>query len=186
MPAEHRTLWGWHCLTDDWARRVVAGAGIRRGALVLDIGAGTGALTSLLVEAGARVVAFELHPGRAAWLREHFAGAPVRVVQADVGDLRLPRRPFHVVASPPFAQTSSVLRRLLSPGSQLVTAQIVLQRDAARRWERGEVGGGGRWERRYWLEVPMLVPRSAFVPRPNVDAAVLAVSRRVTAGRRSP
>jgi len=186
VPAEHRTPWGWHCLTEDWAGRVVAEAGIRRGALVLDIGAGTGALTSQLVEAGARVVAFELHPGRAARLRERFAGAPVRVVQADVGDLRLPRRPFYVVANPPFGQTTPVLRRLLSPGSQLVAAQIVLQRDAAKRWERGEVGGCGRWEGRFWLDVSMLVPRSAFVPRPTVDAAVLAVRRRGLGGRCSP
>jgi 16S rRNA A1518/A1519 N6-dimethyltransferase RsmA/KsgA/DIM1 with predicted DNA glycosylase/AP lyase activity len=54
--------WGWHRLADEWAARVVAAAAVGPGELVLDIGAGTGALTGPLVRAGARVVAVELHP----------------------------------------------------------------------------------------------------------------------------
>ena len=84
--------------------RVVADAGVRPGDLVLDIGAGTGAVTAPLVAAGARVIAVELHPERVAMLRERFAGDDVTVVRADVADLRLPRRPFRVVANPPFAR----------------------------------------------------------------------------------
>ncbi|KGM16614.1 hypothetical protein [Actinotalea fermentans] len=42
--------------------------------------------------AGARVIALELHPGRAATLRERFTDAGVVVVQADARDLLLPRR----------------------------------------------------------------------------------------------
>jgi 16S rRNA A1518/A1519 N6-dimethyltransferase RsmA/KsgA/DIM1 with predicted DNA glycosylase/AP lyase activity len=46
-------------------RPVVAGADIRPGELVYDLGAGDGALTGPLLAAGARVIAMELHPGRA-------------------------------------------------------------------------------------------------------------------------
>jgi 23S rRNA (adenine-N6)-dimethyltransferase len=63
-----RRAWGWHRLADHWAARIVAEAGVRPGELVLDIGAGEGALTGHLVRAGARVVAVELHPVRAARL----------------------------------------------------------------------------------------------------------------------
>ena len=44
----------------DWARRMVALAGVGPGDLVLDIGAGRGALTAPLVRAGTRVVAIEI------------------------------------------------------------------------------------------------------------------------------
>ncbi len=101
--------WGWHRLAPAWADRLVADASVAPGDLVLDIGAGTGALTAPLVAAGARVVAVELHPGRAAALRRRFAGADVTVVRADAADLRLPRRPFRVVANPPFGVTTAVL-----------------------------------------------------------------------------
>ena len=90
------------------------------------MGAGTGALTGLLVASGARVVAVELHVSRASALRAAFCASPVTVVVADAADLRLPRRPFRVVANPPFAITTALLKRLTAPGSRLVRADLVV------------------------------------------------------------
>jgi hypothetical protein len=47
--------------------------------LVIDIGAGGGAITAQLLDQGAQVIAVELHPGRAAALRRRFAGTPPRL-----------------------------------------------------------------------------------------------------------
>jgi 23S rRNA (adenine-N6)-dimethyltransferase len=177
VSAYGRGTWGWHRLAPAWADRLVADAGLTPGDLVLDIGAGTGAITAPLVAAGARVIAVELHPGRAAALRRCFAGDGVVVVHADAADLRLPRRPFRVVASVPFAQTTAVLGRLLAPGSRLVRADVVVQRAAARRWAEGRAPGAGRWARDYALGVGRRVPRQAFTPPPKVDCAVLHIER---------
>jgi 23S rRNA (adenine-N6)-dimethyltransferase len=182
VPASARVAWGWHRLTDTWADTIVAEAGIRPGELVIDIGAGTGVLTAALLRARARVIAVELHPERVAQLRRRF-GAPVRVVCADASDLRLPRQPFRVVANPPFAVTTQLVRRLLAPGSRLVAADLVLQRAAARRWVDGEARGRNRWQRDYALRLGRRVPRTAFTPRPAVDATMLLVRRRSYAGR---
>lgn len=143
---------------------------MRCGDLVLDIGAGDGALTAPLVEIGARVIAFELHPGRAAALRRRF-GDDVRVVQADAADLRLPRRPFRVVANPPWSITDPLLRRLLHPGSRLVRADLLLKRSAARRWVEAGASPGHRFS------AGSSVPRRAFRPPPPTDGRVLVVER---------
>jgi 23S rRNA (adenine-N6)-dimethyltransferase len=167
--------WGWHRLADDWAARIVAGAGIRPGQLVLDIGAGQGALTGPLIQAGARVVAVELHPGRAEALRRRFGNvngtaSGITVVQADAAALRLPRQPFRVVASPPYGITADLLGLLLAPGSRLVAADLVLQRGAVRKYAARRIRG-------YHVTQGVALPRRAFRPPPMVDSAVLVIRR---------
>jgi 23S rRNA (adenine-N6)-dimethyltransferase len=157
--------WGWHRLDPATARHVVDRAGIRDGDFVVDLGAGSGVLTSALVEAGARVLAIELHPGRADILRATFAAAPVTVVRADVTTVRLPRRPFRVVANPPWSCAEAIRASLLrSPA--LVRADLVLPRWLVRRWAarypRVSIGGSVRAE--------------SFTPAAPTGAAVAVLS----------
>jgi 23S rRNA (adenine-N6)-dimethyltransferase len=178
VSAHSRTRWGWHQLDNKWAERLVADTQIGAGDLVLDIGAGTGAITSALVTRGARVVAVELHPQRAALLKQRFAADPVKVVVTDASDLRLPRHPFRVVANPPFATTSAVLGRLVAPGSRLVRADVVVPWHVARRWSSGCGPGAGRWLRQFEVGTGMPLPRSAFRPPPPNGVAILVIRRR--------
>jgi 23S rRNA (adenine-N6)-dimethyltransferase len=92
-------------------------------------------------------------------------------VEADAATLRLPRRPFRVVASPPYGITAGLLDLLLAPGSRLVAADLVLQRAAVRKYAARRVRGGRMTE-------GLVVPRRAFTPPPRVDSAVLVVRRR--------
>ena len=178
MPATgtSRRAWGWHRLADEWAARVVAEAGVRPGELVLDFGAGEGALTAPLLRAGARVVAVELHPGRAARLRRRFGD--VTVVHADAASLRLPGRPFRVVASPPYGITADLLGLLLAPGTRLVAADLVLQRAVVRKYVDGRRLTAARPKRAFSMTAGLALPRRAFRPPPQVDSAVLVVRRR--------
>ena len=159
--------WGWHRLDPSAARRVVAWAGITSGDLVVDLGAGTGALTAAALDAGARVIAVELHPDRVAALRARFAGDPVVVVRADITAVRWPRRPFCVVANPPWALAETVRANLLRCAN-LRRADLVLPRWLVHRWaardSRITVGGSLRAE--------------AFTPPAPTGSAVAVVSRR--------
>ena len=169
-PGPSRRAWGWHRLDDAWAARIVTAAEVRPGELVLDIGAGTGALTGHLVRAGARVVAVELHPGRAALLRQRFPG--VTVVEADARSVRLPSSTFRVVANPPYGITADLLHLLLTAGPRLRAADLVLQRAVVRKYAVQHK------PRTHRLSAGLTVPRHAFRPPPRVDSAVLLLRRR--------
>lgn len=169
-----RRQWGWHRLDPEWARRIVDASPVTAGDLVLDVGAGTGALTRPLLAVGARVVAVELNARRAAVLQERFRDQ-IALVRADLRDLRLPRRPFRVLASPPYAAVSDLLAVLMS-SDRMLSADLVLQRAAARRLALSPPSR--RHTRRYTFELGMPVPRRAFTPPPRVDSAVLLIRRR--------
>ena len=177
--------WGWHELDPRWAERLVADAGIQRGDLVVDVGAGHGAITRALVDAGAaKVIAVELHSGRADALRRRFRDHAHRVVvvNADAADLRLTRRPYRVVANPPFAVSTAILRRLLAPGSRLLRADLILPRPVVARWSAGRAPGANRWTREFIVEPGLHLPPSALRPPPPMPVGTL----RIVSRRRPP
>jgi 23S rRNA (adenine-N6)-dimethyltransferase len=162
----------------DFARTLVADAGVRRGELVLDLGAGEGIVTRALVDAGARVTAVELDPRALETLRTRF-GAAVDVVAGDARQLPLPNEPFRVVANLPFAATSAILRRLLDDGHLTQLDAIVEWGFALRKcslWPSTLTAI--EWSSRFELELARRVPRACFVPPPAVDAAVFRALRR--------
>lgn len=140
----------------------------------MDLGAGTGALTAPLAPNGASVLAVELDDVRAATLRRRFAGRDVTVVRTDPTALRLPRRPFRVVSSPPYSSASALVR-LLPSHEGMIAADLVLQAGAARR---PAADPSGRHAHRYELTLEAAVPRRAFAPPPTVDSVLLRIRRR--------
>ena len=112
-------------------RSLVDAAAVQPGELVVDVGAGRGAITAELIRRRAEVWAVEAEPALAAVLRERF-GAHVRVLEADARHLRWPARPFSVVANLPFAGANEILGPLLGdPTVPLCRAELVLQWEAA-------------------------------------------------------
>jgi 23S rRNA (adenine-N6)-dimethyltransferase len=149
---------------------------------VLDLGAGGGAITRALVDAGARVRAVELDPAALRQLRARFGGDPrVEILAADARTVRLPDEPFAVLANLPFASGTSILRRLLGdPRVPLTRLDAIVEWGlAAKRaavWPSTLLGcTWGAW---YELRLVRRVPRACFAPPPGVDAAVLRATRR--------
>jgi 23S rRNA (adenine-N6)-dimethyltransferase len=174
---------GRHALRSrSFADELVRDAGVEPGTLVLDLGAGGGALTRALVEAGARVRAIELDPAALTELRARFSSEPrVEVVAADASAVPLPAEPFAVVANLPFTAGTAILRRLLGdPRVPLTQLDVIVEWGlAAKRtavWPSTLLGcTWGAW---YELRLIRRVPRACFAPPPSVDAALLRATRR--------
>ena len=154
---------------------------IQPGELVVEVGAGDGRLTVELLRAGARVIAVENDPRLVRRIAERFRTDPrVTVVGVDIRHFCWPRVPHRVVGNPPFGLTTWLLRELLgAPWRPLTGADLVVQRGLAVKRTRsaGHALNLG-WQPWWELSVVVAVPRTAFIPAPAVDAALLAIRRR--------
>ena len=165
--------------------RFVAGLDLAPGGLVVDAGAGAGALTVPLAMAGVEVWAVERDDLWIDRLRSAIDRAgvvdSVRVIRGDLRTVRLPRSPYRVVANPPFGLTTALLERLLDdPDRGPERVDVVLQREVARK-HAADVPRSLRaaaWAPWWSFSLGMDIDRRAFRPVPSVDASVLRIDRR--------
>jgi 23S rRNA (adenine-N6)-dimethyltransferase len=165
--------------TQRLAAELVRDAAVGPADLVLDLGAGTGRLTSELARSARRVVAVELDSGLAAGLRGRWPN--VELVEGDAATLALPSEPFRVVANLPFGRTNDLLHRLLDdPRTPLLRADLIVEWGVALKralpWPSNV--SGVLWGAFYEAAVTRHLPRSAFDPPPRVEAGVLVFRRR--------
>jgi 23S rRNA (adenine-N6)-dimethyltransferase len=173
---------GQHFLVPRLAADLVRNTGVTRGDLIVEIGAGTGVLTSELAGRAGRVLAIELDPILVTRLRKRFAGhREVRIVACDAVDVRWPDEPFRVVANLPFAHTTPILRRLLDdPTTPLLRADLIVGWGTAvkRCSQRPSTLLTMSWAPWYEFTITRRLPPASFRPPPSVDAAVMTVTRR--------
>jgi 16S rRNA (adenine1518-N6/adenine1519-N6)-dimethyltransferase len=175
---------GQNFLVDEtYARRVVGALAPREGETVVEIGPGRGALTALLLESGARVVAVEFDRDLVALLRGRFAGrGNFTLVEADALEVDFcsaiePATSTRVVANLPYNISTAVLQRLGEQRRCVAEMVLMLQREVVERI----AAPPGSHERGYltvlveaFCETASLfdVPPGAFRPVPKVWSTV--------------
>lgn len=145
---------------------------------IIEIGAGSGALTMPLGQLGRPVTAVEIDPVQADKLRTR-VGPAVNVATGDIQTFRFPRSPHTVVGNIPFHLTTAILRRILDePGWH--SALLIVQWEVARR--RAGVGGAtlltASWWPWYQFTLIRRIPARSFRPVPSVDGGLLSIARR--------
>lgn len=190
MPARRRTDRDWrrrqlgqNFLDPATADQIVEQAAFAPGELVVEIGAGSGALTRALVRRALRVIAVEPDPAWAQRLRELTArsAAGVHVVTRDFLAVTLPREPFRVFGSLPFARTTNILHRLLDdPAIPMRRADVIVQWEVAlKRAATPPVTlVSTTWAPWWEMHLGRRIPAALFRPVPRVDAGLLAITRR--------
>lgn len=164
------------------ADQIVDEAGFVPGELVIDVGAGSGALTLALARRTLRVLAVEPDPGWARRLREQLRGTRgVHVVERDFLAIALPREPFRVIGSLPFGRTTDIFRRLLDdPATCLRRADVIVQWEVSlkRAATPPTTLLSTAWAPWWEMHVARRIPATRFRPVPRVDAGLLTITRR--------
>ncbi len=180
------------------AARIVAAADLAPNDVVLEIGAGLGALTEPLARSAGRVVAVELDRRLMPALRAVLADVRnVTLVQGDILKLDpsalvdAPSDHYKVVANLPYYITSAVLRHLLEARLRPQRMIVTVQREVAQRIvaEPGQMSLLAVSVQFYGR--PRLLFRikpGSFYPSPAVESAVLCIDRHTEppAGVESP
>lgn len=183
--ARRRSL-GQNFLVDrDEVSRLVDAAGARPGELIVEVGAGTGALTLPLARAGARVIAIEPDPAWVRRLRERASEeglvGQIEIVREDFREIEWPSETYRVVSSPPFGLTTALFASLFDhPAKGPLRADLVIQFEVARKRAAAPPTTlrSAAWAPWWTFHLGPRVPRAAFRPVPRVDAALLTVRRR--------
>jgi 23S rRNA (adenine-N6)-dimethyltransferase len=163
------------------AEQIVDQAKLLPGELVIEVGAGAGALTLALARRSVRLLAVEADPVWAQRLRERLAGNRVRVLARDFMAVDLPREPFRVMGSLPFGRTTDILRRLLDdPALPLVRADVIVQWEVALKRAASPPTTllSTAWAPWWDVQLARRIAAASFRPMPRVDAGVLAITRR--------
>ncbi len=162
--------------------QLVEGAEVSSADLVLEIGAGNGALTEELTQQARHVLAVEADPHWAAQLRTRFARRHnVTVEQADILRVPKPSAPYKVVSNIPFHLTTDILHYLLDdPTAAPERADLVVAWNVAIK--RSFVGRSNllnlSWQPWFEFYVTRRLSSRLFSPPPIEDAAVLSIRRR--------
>ena len=185
---------GQNFLTDtNILQKIVDTAEIDDQVNVIEIGPGIGALTEFLAERAAEVMAFEIDhrlvPILADTLRDF---DNVTVVNEDILKVNLaqhiqnfknPDLPIKVVANLPYYITTPILMHLIESGIPFSEFVVMMQKEVADRISaqpNTKAYGSLSIAVQYYMtaKVAFIVPRTVFVPAPNVDSAILKMVRR--------
>lgn len=185
---------GQNFLTDtNILQKIVDTAEIDKNVNVIEIGPGIGALTEFLAENAAEVMAFEIDerlvPILEDTLRDH---DNVKVINEDVlkADLQTrvkefenPDLPIKVVANLPYYITTPILMHLIESKIPFSEFVVMMQKEVADRISaepNTKAYGSLSIAVQYYMtaKVAFVVPRTVFVPAPNVDSAILKMTRR--------
>lgn len=171
-------------------RKIVRLACVDAETKVVEIGAGLGCLTLGLAETGAPVTAVEIDKHVLPALRETMSACSnVEVVEGDAmkldWDAVLPpdNGPYVLVANLPYNIATPLVADILDEVPQIQRMLIMVQREAGERFA-APIGtkdfGAVTLKVSYWAKAKVLanVPRTIFVPRPNVDSVLVEIVRR--------
>ena len=170
---------------------IVDGAGIGQEDTVLEIGPGIGVITYEAAQLAKKVIAVEIDKSLLPILAETLSEYDnVKVINEDILKLDINKliedegmENVKIMGNLPYYITTPIIMKILEEGVKASSITIMMQKEVADRIKAGpgtKAYGALSVAVQYYCTVDKVasVPRSVFVPQPNVDSVVLRLNIR--------
>ena len=189
---DFKKKFGQNFLIDDHViNKIINGAEVTKDDFVLEIGPGIGTMTQYLCENAREVAAVEIDTklipilGETLSAYDNVTVINEDILKVDMRALALEKnggKPIKVVANLPYYITTPIIMGLFESKVPIDNITVMVQKEVA---DRMKVGPGSKDYGALSLAVqyyakPYLVanvPANCFIPRPNVDSAVIRLTR---------
>lgn len=167
-------------------RKIADAAEVNEDDNILEIGPGVGTMTEELALRAKKVVAIEIDEKLRELHKETLNIDNVKVIYGDFLDLDLKKlteeefghEPFKVVANLPYYVTTPIIEKLILSKVNLISITVMVQKEVAKRLA-AEPGNKDYGSLSVFInyytdcKYKFQVPSSVFMPKPNVDSAVV-------------
>lgn len=167
--------------------KIIRSADITKEDCVIEIGPGIGSVTEALIENAGKVISIEIDSQLIPILTEQFGTCDhFKLIHKDVLKVDLkklieeesPNRKVKVVANLPYYITTPIIMALLENELPIESITVMVQKEVADRLASkpgSKQYGAITVSVNYFSDTYLVanVPRNCFMPRPNVDSAVI-------------
>lgn len=162
---------------------LVGHSNIGKNDIVYDLGAGSGAITSVLAERCREVVAVEIEPQALTKLRANMKDyANVSIVPKDILKLASPSKPYKIFANIPFSLSAQIVRKYTEADHAPEAIYFIVQKQFAQKLvpsnERFTAQLGAQLGPRFIARIRRPLRRTDFTPPPAVDTVLLELKLR--------
>lgn len=186
--------YGQNFLVDSYVlNKIVDAAEITTEDVILEIGPGIGTMTQLLCQSAKKVIAIEIDQHLIPILKDTLSDYKnIILINEDILKVDIPmliekyndNKPIKVVANLPYYITTPIIMKLLESQLPILNLTVMIQKEVAKRMQ---VGPGTKEYGALSLAIqyyttPYLVanvPSNCFIPRPNVDSAVIRLTKHI-------
>ena len=166
------------------ALMLIGHSNLKKRDTAVEIGAGSGVITSALARRVAKVIAIEPDPIAAAKLRTNLVKRNVTnvdVAEMDFMDYQLPATPYKVFSNPPFHLSSAIIHKLIETDNPPKAIYLILQKQFALKLlntDRHYTSQlGHQLSHNYQTKIRLPLKPTDFTPPPAVPTVLFEAKR---------
>ncbi|MCR4753812.1 MAG: rRNA adenine N(6)-methyltransferase family protein [Candidatus Saccharibacteria bacterium] len=162
---------------------LIGHSNIKRRDVVIDIGAGSGVITSALARRCKQVIAVEPDAETAALLRKNTKRCDnVMIVEKDFLEMELPDGPYKIFANPPFHLSSAILHKLDEAKNPPDAIYLILQKQFALKLLNNDRHYTSQLGKQLYVQyaprIRLPLRPNYFTPPPAVPTVLLELKKR--------